>query len=160
MDAKFSLTDVDQEVAACLTRATRKLRFAPGHDTSPTTFQWMATRASLDENYRGERPDPGDVFVRGGLTKDQVREVAKRNHAHFSYCFRQMAAADHGLTRATLDLHVGVDPTGKVSNARGMYSDVGEEFATCIGDRAMQISFPAPTTPGITDVIIPMEFTK
>lgn len=159
-DAKFSLTDVDQAVASCVTRTTLKLRFAPSTDSSPTTYQWMATRASLDETYRGDRPNLGDVHIRGGLTKDQVRDVMSRNEGHFSYCFRKDAAADHALQRATLDLHLGVDDQGKVVSARGMYSDIGEDFATCVSDRALQISFAKPGAPGITEVIYPMEFKK
>lgn len=159
-DAKFSMTDVDQETASCITRATLKLRFAPSTDATPTTYQWMATRASLDENFRGTRPDLGDLHVRGGLTKDQVREVMDRNKTHFSYCFRKEAASNHDLQRATLDLHLGVDAQGAIVSARGMYSDIGEPFGECIAKRAMVLTFAKPSSEGITEIVYPMEFTK
>lgn len=159
-DAKFSMTDVDQGTASCITRATLKLRFAPSTDASPTTYQWLATRASLDETFRGTRPNLGDMHVRGGLTKDQVRAVMDRNTTHFSYCFRKAAAADHDLARATVDLHLGVDGEGKIVSAKGMYSDIGEDFGECIAKRAMQISFEKPSSDGITEIVFPMEFTK
>lgn len=159
-DARFSMTDVDQQVASCITRASLKLRFAPSTDSTPTTYQWLATRASLDENFRGTRPDIGDLHVKGGLTKDQVREVMDRNKSHLSYCFRRDAAADHALKRATLDLHLGVDAEGKIVSARGMYSDHGEAFAECVAKRAMQLSFDRPSSDGITEIVYPLEFTK
>ena len=159
-DAKFSMTDVNQEVATCVTRATMKLRLAPSTDPGPTTYSWQATRASLDEDVRGDRPPVGDLVVTGGLTKAQVMAKMKLNHAHLAFCMRQAMVADKSLTRATLDLHFGIDASGTIVSAESHYSDAGEAFGTCVANRAMGLTFDKPTGDGLTQVVYGLEFVK
>lgn len=159
-DAKFSMTDVNQEVATCVTRGTMKLRLAPSTDPGPTTYSWMATKASLDEDLRGDRPPLGDLFVTGGLTKEQVHAKMKLNQLHFGFCMRQAAVADKSLTRASLDLHFGVDASGTIVSAESHFSDAGEAFGTCVANRAMGLKFDKPQGDGLTQVVYPLEFVK
>ena len=123
-----------------------------------------------DARRRGGPPGPGlsgrrrarvpptpasSVDVAGGLAKDQIRRVIRRNRAQVRHCYEQGLRLRPDL-QGRIAVRFVVDPSGRVSAVSAVANELTPEVGACVLGKVRGWSFPA--APGITAVTYPFRF--
>jgi hypothetical protein len=84
-----------------------------------------------------------EMDARGGLEREIVRRVVRRNEAKVRFCYEQALQADAELA-GRVELKFLISPSGAVQSATVLRTEVGREVGECIARAVRRISFPAP----------------
>jgi hypothetical protein len=93
----------------------------------------------------GAPPPPPRVEMNasGGLEREIVRRVVRRNEAQVRYCYERALQGDPDLA-GRVELKFLIAPTGAVQSAAVQRTEVGREVGECIAGAVRRMSFPAP----------------
>lgn len=108
----------------------------------------------------GVGPTRGPTKVIGGLSKEDVATVIRRNHARFRFCYERELNAKPTLG-GKISIRFTIAPTGRVADALVDESSLGDPSVEGCVTRVMQsLEFKAPRGGGIVVVSYPFVFTS
>ncbi|MCB9673011.1 MAG: hypothetical protein H6736_13405 [Alphaproteobacteria bacterium] len=155
-DAKYSMSaGTDPAMLQCLYSEALKLRLVPNQDSGPTTYVWMASLPSLDDPLDPEGPKPGQLWVNGSLTEQQVRTKLDQNRQQFDFCARKARTASVPVPDVVVTKFT-IAADGKVTAASADGNP--DLFSECVVGRVQGLTFDKPTTPTVTEVVYPIGF--
>lgn len=105
-------------------------------------------------------PDFNDGEVNGGLTREQVEAVVRRNSGQLLFCYEKALQANPSLRgRLTLDWIVG--PTGSVRSVEVASSSLkAKSVENCVVASVKKWKFPRPVGGVNVDVSYPFDFGR
>src|SRR5690606_27549805 len=83
------------------------------------------------------------VSGHGGLEREVVRRVVRRNEAQVRHCYERSLQGDPELA-GRVELKFLISPSGAVQSTAILRSEVGREVGECIASAVRRMSFPAP----------------
>ena len=99
----------------------------------------------------------GDAEPVGGLSREQIRRVVRRNIPQVRYCYEQALTQRPDLEGRVAVTFV-ISQSGAVMSSQVMSNDLGDARAgQCIADAVRRWGFPA--SPGVTSVTYPFQLT-
>jgi hypothetical protein len=84
-----------------------------------------------------------EMEAKGGLEREIVRRVVRRNEAQVRYCYERALQGNPDLA-GRVELKFLIAPSGAVQSAAVQRTEIGREVGECIAGAVRRMSFPAP----------------
>jgi len=116
---------------------------------------------NIDLGGRGKgetRITPGKTIITGGLSKEEIGRVIRRNLARFKFCYEKQLTSNPNLS-GKIAVYFTIAPTGSVAEASTRETSMNDvTVEECVVKVMTTLKFPQPKGGGVVVVTYPFVF--